>query len=278
MDFANFEKQVPRNGTVALLSDFHEGLITQSDAIGDAIERCMSKNSKIILGGDLVEGRTPDHPYYDKTVDEGKYATIQAQAEGIAKKLLPARKNILAVMAGNHERGVRNVMNVSREIVKDLGIEVPHGMLTLKAKIGEDSLFYFHPEKWSCNSQAGDAEQRYHNDVRKIRRKLYPLAGDCIVMAVAHIHKLRLGEPIPELALIGEEDDKQTYTNPDMYRASGNFPETQRWYCATGSFLRTRVKGVTSYSEAGGYPPTEIGYIEIQMKNGRVAELREIKL
>jgi len=277
MDFVNFEKLVPRNGTVALLSDFHEGLVTQSDHIGTALEMCMSKNSKIILGGDLTESRTPDHPYYDKTVDDGKYATIQSQAEGIAKKLEPAKKNILAIMTGNHERCVRKVMNVSKEVVKDLGIDVPYGMITLKAKIGEDSLFYFHPEKWSCNSRAGDAEQRYHNDVRKIRRKLYPLAGDCIVMAVAHIHKLRIGNPVRELALIGEESDGQVYTSPDMYRGQV-IPETQRWYCSTGSFLRTRVAGVTSYSEAGGYAPTEIGYIEIQMHKGRVAELREVRL
>jgi len=277
MEFCNFEKQVPRNGTVALLSDMHEGLITQSDEIGTALEMCMSKNSKIILGGDLTESRTPDHPYYDLTVSEGKYETIQAQAEGIAKKLYPARKNILAVMTGNHERGVRKVMNVSKTVVENLGIDVPYGMVTLKAKIGEDSLFYFHPEKWSCNSQAGDAEQRYYNDVRKIRRKLSGLAGDCIVMAVAHIHKLRMGKPVRELALIGEDGDEQVYTTPDMYRGTV-IPETQRWYCSTGSFLRTRIKGKTSYSEAGGFKPTEIGYIEIQMKNGRVAELREIKL
>ena len=277
MDFCNFEKQVPRNGIVSLLSDFHEGLICQSDEIGTALDMCMSKNSKIIIGGDLTESRTPDHPYYDLTVADGRYDTIQAQCEGIAKKLYPARKNILAIMAGNHERGVRNVMNVSKEVVKDLGIDVPYGMVTLKAKIGDDSLLYFHPEKWSCNSQAGDAEQRYYNDVRKIRRKLRDLAGDCAVMAVAHIHKLRVGKPVAELALVGEKEDKQIYTTPEMFYGKV-IPETQRWYCATGSFLRTRINGAVSYSEAGGYAPTEIGYIEIQMHQGRVAEVREIKL
>ena len=273
----DFSGRVTRNGTIALISDPHEGNKAQSNAFIKALERCEKKKSKVILGGDMVEGRTPDHPYYEKVLDEGKYTTIDAQVKGIAKKIKPFKDIILACMLGNHDRSHRKVFDVSEKIVEYLGVKIPYGMITLKAKIGDDKLFYFHPDKFSCNHTAGDADQRYRNDVRKIRRYLYPLAGDCVVMAVAHIHKLRVGAPVKELALVGDERDQQVYTTPEMYRGQV-IPETQRYYCSTGSFLRTRIKDAITYSEGGGYNPTEIGYIEIQMHKGHVAEVREIAL
>jgi len=269
---------VRKNGTIALISDTHEGIISQSEeTLQEALERCERKKSTIVLGGDLIEARRPSHPYYEKSMDEGKHKTIDDQIRGIAAKFRPFKKYIAAVMLGNHDRSHRETFDVSKKFTEYLGINRPCGMITLKAKIGDDRLFYFHPDKFTTNSKAGDAEQRYSNDVRKIRRFLYPLAGDCIVMAVAHIHKLRVGRPVQELALVGDDKDHQVYTTPDMYR-DHVIPETQRYYCSTGGFMRTRMKDVISYSEGAGFSPTEMGYIEIQMHKGKVAEVREIKL
>jgi len=281
MKLVDVSNLIPKNGTVALISDIHEGVISRADCIYDAIERCEKKKSKVFLGGDLIEGRWVHHPYYDKAAQEGKFKCVAEQAKSVAKMLRPIKKNIIATGVGNHEesQSLREIIDVSGYIHEQLGIKRPHGYWSIKAKIGEDRLFYTHGSG-SVNSMAGDAKQRYDNDVRKIRRKLRDLAGDCVVMAIAHIHKLRIGKPIEELTIVEENGkQKEVYTTIDMYRKSGlPFPETLRWYCSTGSFFRGYMEDVTTYVERAGYAPTELGYIEIQMHQGKVVDVREVKL
>ena len=278
MELADLSNLVPKNGTIALLGDIHEGLVSRSDSIYDAIDRCKEKKSRVLLMGDLIEARQVHHPFYSLENSEGKYATVMAQADGLVEMLKPIKKNIIGVMDGNHEmnQGVAEVLPVSKYIADKLGLDVPSGCYTIKAKIGEDNLYATHGYG-QVNSKAGDADQRYNNDVRALRRKLRGLAGDCMVMAMGHIHKLRVGHPVRELAIMGIDKQKAVYTNPEMYRDTV-IPETQRWYCSTGSFIRGYMEGITTYVERGMYYPTELGYIEIQMKNGRVAEVREVIL
>jgi hypothetical protein len=112
-----------------------------------------------------------------------------------------------------------------------------------------------------------------------LKRKLKENAGDCIVMAAGHFHKLITVPPPKKLVMLDEgEKPIQDYLT-GAYGDEGYIDPDRRWYLGTGSFLKLYGKlGVSGYAERANYDPIEIGYPIIHIRKGRVNDVSTVTL
>ena len=129
----------------------------------------------------------------------------------------------------------------------------------------------------SVNSSADDPVRRLSNNRLSIKRKLQHLAGDCAVMACGHSHKLLTLEPEAELYMT--DNGKHVSAAYTVGVQSGKYIDPNlRWYCNTGSFMKSAVVGACTYSEASMYAPVQMGYAEIVCEGGVIKRLEETRL
>jgi hypothetical protein len=69
-------------------------------------------------------------------------------------------------------------------------------------------------------------------------------------------------------------DIQQNYTTPNM-SSNGFIHEDSRWYVCSGSFLKTVDIGLTGYAEAAELDPVELGYAVVEVRDGKVKNVRE---
>jgi hypothetical protein len=269
---------MPNDHNLLLASDFHEGTVaSHHNARKKLISRVKrEKDTYIALGGDLAEAITVDDKRY--SVQTATQATPGQQLDVLFKELDPIAHKIKFILTGNHEMKWLRVFDLTERLCQDLS--VPYGGFSTKftAKYSNGrpmyKLYYTHG-RLRVASGADDPIRQLSNQKLQVKRKLMPLAGDCVIMATAHAHKLIVAEPEHMLYLTDDEQTgeiKQNYTGARQHDAY--IPGHLRWYCCTGSFLKTFVKGTSvTYSEAAMYAPTEIGYVEIQVRNGTITRV-----
>ena len=280
---ADFSSRVPSNYRLYLLSCTHFGNAAMSmPSIKRAI-KLIDSDSSAYWGhlGDVTESIHVGDFRYDPVVHAGKYQSADQQAEYFADTFAPIADKCLFILRGNHEEKIIKTIEVDRLITDRFrdyhGVKenIVRGGRTIKATFSDDFKLYATHGAGSVNSQAGDRRQMENNDAIKVKRKLRLLQSDCIVMAMAHIHKVRVCSPVEQLHIIG--DTKTVAVYPKIARTpEGVIPEDYRWYCSTGAFLKTLVDGMTTYSEAAMYSPTEIGCIRIDVTKGQVTDVAKV--
>ncbi len=101
--------------------------------------------------------------------------------------------------------------------------------------------------------------------------------ADCLVMAHAHCHKLLVVPPSRELYLTAENfEGKKKIVQHYMETGDVNpsyIPPDNRYYCATGSFLRLFRMGASGYGEVFGYDPIPLGWVEVRVRDGKVNDV-----
>jgi len=85
---------------------------------------------------------------------------------------------------------------------------------------------------------------------------------DMDIVARGHTHKLGVNLSVASMSF---NDD-------------GEPVGKSQYHCATGSFLRNYVPGITGYAERSEYPPLPIGYVRATIIDGKITEVKPVPL
>ena len=290
-------KKLPPNHNIAMGSDLHEGTIFQhEDGIDEFVDYVLSTpNTWALIGGDLAECMAIDDKRYDLKVMSKNQIPLN-QYFSITKRLAPIKDRIIVCLFGNHDwELIRRIGNGVRDIFcREL--KVRYGSYTSKVIIKDRKdqlmykIYYTHGRKM-VGSTADDPIRRDANMKLQLKRHLQNKAGDCLIMAKGHTHKLIVAKPAKELYLVDDgERVLQKYTY-DVQHESYIDPDL-RWYMNTGSFLKLyhepieqedehgniEMIPVSGYAEQGEYDPVELGFAVIEVRDRQVTDVKKIVL
>ena len=270
------KRKMPSDFNLYLIGDWHVGNVAFArERLKKDIARIKrDKMGYVGLMGDLAESIHLGDKRYDPSIHHsdkgnktaGRFETADQQAGEIAKMLYPIKDRILWYLTGNHEEKIAKTANSANMVVRTLGVDIPVGFsvkieLTPKLKV-----FAIHGAG-VVRSRAGDRKQVETNDGITLKRRLKDLMGDCMLMAMGHIHSVRICSPEPHLMLVDDGDGelKGVYAKASV-SPEGVVAVEDRYYCSTGSYLRGFMDGVTTYSERAMYPPCEIGGVRCEIR------------
>jgi len=297
------EKVVPVNFNYFLFGDDHEGSVLTyrkgRDKLFDMLESpwggLTAKHNFGWHSGDHIEAITVDDPRYDPRTCTNPIPLEQNDNWTEAWK--PIRKKIIGMSEGNHPWKLYRFGNLTQRACTELGIAYGAWMarVTFRDRNGQVIFRAFHTHgRKSITSVSPDPKRRKANREHILRRHLEGMAGDCLLLSKGHTHQLLISEPEPELYLIEEGNNvRQAYTNP--VNLSVHFPIQEkaqkqeiptkgyihpdyRWYVNTGSFLRSMKEGVSSYAEAFEYPPVELGFAIVEVRDRQIQAIRKVVL
>lgn len=270
-----FTKALPDKCNLFLASDFHVGsILTDYDRINRLIAMVKEKaTNRLIILGDLAESIAVDDKRFDGETADLNLITPMRQYVRVTDLLRPVAKQILYINDGNHDYKLSQHVNFIRDVVcKELG--VPYGTYSSKLSVTDSKgnfrfkIFTTHGYG-NVSSIADDPIRRKANMKLSLKRKLAGKAADCVLMAMGHTHKLLISRPEKSLYLTDNgEHVKQRYTSSPQDAAY--IPDSLRWYCNTGSFLKLFALGASGYAERFGYDPVELGAIRIEIDGGIV--------
>lgn len=209
------------------------------------LEQDDSDNTYFIGGGDLMDSViTTDMKRYQKSVDASPHdEIIDDQVSDMRKLLEPYKARILGIHTGNHEDVIARKCGTHpvKRLCSELGVQYMGYSslfaLTLYDRGGSKRcvriIFRVH-HGWGGGSRTrGGSITKYEKDMGK---------WDADIYMYGHDHK----KQIDRLPRLGLQHDKLV-AKPQLL-------------VLCGTFLKTFTDTVDStYSERGGYPPTEIG-------------------
>lgn len=268
---------LPKTHKLFLVSDLHEGTcLKYYKGVQKMIKHVLEdKNNFVVIGGDLVEAITIDDKRYDPQVIKENAGVPLLQYQNAVKELMPLKGRILAIMMGNHDFKIfQKIGNFIKDYVcKEL--EAEYGTYSVHLTVKDQyKLFYVHG--WGrLESKAKDFDQRLANLKASLKLKLQNKFSDCEILACAHSHKLLVREPAKILYLFEQNGDaKQHYTK--MVRDKTYIPSDFSYFVSTGSFLKLFENGVSGYAERMGYDPVELGYVVVNVKNGKIDNVEKV--
>lgn len=283
------DKVLPRTHNIYLFGDTHEGTIYKHRK---GLRRMIQRLADDPIGygvhmGDLAEAiEVTDRRYCLQTVDPISPTPLR-QYKASIEELLPIADKLLVILEGNHDfKLVSRYGSSIQELVCPAlaGNRDPlsiYGTYTCRLSIYDKKglmykLLLFHGSGMN-KSHADNVARRNLNMKLGLQRKLSPLAGDCLVMAMGHTHKLLVKEPEPELYLTDSgKGIEEAHTG--SLQTAPYIPPDLRWYVNTGCFYKLYEEGVSGYAERAGYPPNELGYAVIRVKNGIVKDVERVTL
>lgn len=264
--------ELPKTHRLILAGDIHLGNRAMSEKrVQHLVERVASeRNTYCLLMGDLLEAKLVDHKHWHKDIHE-QHSTPLVQAEMVSEMLKPIRKKIIASHEGNHEQNLWRFGDLTRMICDKLGTR--YGGFSAKSDIrcGHRKLYklFSTHSRLRIKSNADDMVRKEAHIRLAVKRYLKGLAGDCAVMAAAHCHWPLVQGPVPFTYLT--DDGEDIHAHKIKAQQHGEYIDHNlRWYCATGSFLRTQIVGATTYSERHGYEPMPLGWVEVVCDNGQL--------
>jgi hypothetical protein len=283
------QKQMPKDYVLIDSSDYHYGSLNCSrDKIKEMVEMVATKKNYFLINkGDSIEAILPNDKRYASCgmdIKENLLTPIQ-QADAVVSDFAPIKNKILAWGFGNHEYKLLNTMDFGRYIAAQLS--VPYGTYAYKFSALDNKnnimhkMFFTHGYG-NINSSAKDDIQKLANKKASLKGKLCKSGfGDCIYMSCGHTHQLLVVEPTVEDKLYLTDDGvgiKQHYHVLTEQNAS-YIPTDSRWYGCSGSFLKLYSSPgsyAISYAEVGGYEPSEIGWLEVHVQDGKVCKVEKI--
>jgi len=293
-------KTLPPSHRIVLAGDLHLGTIAYHEKGWlKLVKRVMEEEDLYIaLGGDLVESILVDDKRFQASTHDPKVPPM-AQMDWVKSDLALIKDKILFILNGNHELKLMKYGDLTKRMcmgdqyidraetegrtVVDKGLGVPYGGFSTKLSVYVSEhkkrkfcykLFYTHG-RLTVKSVADDPIRRRANMSIQVKRKLFPLCGDAVIMATAHCHQLIAVPPNHELYMT--DDGVDILGNYTRGMQTGNFiPPNLRWYVSTGSFLKSQILGATTYSEAAMYPPSDLGYAIVHCEDKKITNIEEV--
>lgn len=264
-----------------LAGDMHEGArALASEELGAFIEDIVSNQRGRFIGmGDYVEAILVDDRRFDLDTVDVELSRPLRQYKSIKGKLLPIKEKTLLLIQGNHDYHIaRKYGNFLEEWCGEWNI--PYGTFTSVLQVCDKQdrqlykIFLWHG-RGSMKSRIDDAGERRHVLERALKRKLYLKMSDCLIMTMAHTHRLIVKPPETSLALFSHPPSTSGQRLKSWYEGTessrhGYINPSGRWYVNTGGFLRMYVEGISTYNEIFDSDPLEIGYIKIFCREGKV--------
>jgi hypothetical protein len=278
------QKTASANFNIFLIGDDHEGTILRAtkgweqmlDMVESHYDGVSPRNNFVVHHGDHIEAIMLDDPRYDLETVENPIPTEQNAKAG--KNFKPIQKRIVTILDGNHPRKLWKFGPLTRNLCNGLGVEF--GTATAKISWVDRKgrllfkSYHTHGRK-TINSTADDPERIESNMNLTLKRHLKRKAGDCILMAKGHTHKLLVAAPKRQLYMTDDgENIRQGYTqsaHTDEY-----IHPDHRWYCNTGSFYRSFAVGVSSYAELAEYDPVEIGFAVVRVRGRQIQGIDKV--
>jgi len=272
---------LPKSHRIAFAGDTHQGSIAfHSKGWKTLLERVRKeKDLYLLLMGDLLECILIDDKRFEIEIHGlGKF--FMQQLHQLKEELMPVRKKIITSHFGNHEAKLFKLGDFMRDLCHEL--TVPYGGYSAKTTVRDKTgtplykIFSTHG-RLTVNSTADDPVRRRSNMQLSLKRRLQHLAGDCSIMCAGHSHKLLVVPPERELYIT--DDGVQLQAKYTRIVQQGDYIDPSlRYYGSSGSFLKSAVIGATTYSEAAGYAPAVLGYLELVVRDGIVQNIKEIHL
>lgn len=244
-------KTLPKTNhfNIVPLSDIHYGNINcDLKKFKEALKYIsQTDNCYMILMGDMCEGITIS----DKRLDILSVPTelrdridniAMAEYEEMRNMLLPYKDRIIAGLRGNHGEVMRKQHGVDFDgwLYKDLGVANAGYMSFIRVKVDKSrapGVNIFAQHGFSSSRKKG----------AKVNAVEDLAAGfDADIYLLGHSHELNVSTNI--------------YLSMNQY---GNLEERKRYFCHTGSYLKSYTKGAFNYSEVKCYPPLKTGCIKL---------------
>jgi hypothetical protein len=256
-----------------LFGDVHDGTLASDEKGFDKVIIEIQNNpiARASSMGDLLEGFWIDDPRFDSDTNTTSPLT---QRRHIIDKLSAIQGKLDTLLDGNHERKLKKTVGkITEDMCKEL--KLLYGTFSSKLEFSDGYKFYIMHGARGISSMSPDPVRRKAYMLFTLQRHLQELAGDCIVMAKGHAHKLLVSTPVPLLYTITEKGKlKAKYTQPgsrDVYIS----PE-HRYYACTASFLKSQLIGVDTYSERFELSPVELGFVKVIIRDKKVQDVQGI--
>ena len=287
--------RMPKNYNLFLFGDDHIGARLRHEK--GFLKLCRMLHSEYngckknygIHFGDFIEAITIDDPRYSDF--DTLQASILAQMEAARRIYRPIADDMLLMLDGNHPFKLHKIGKITATVCHNLGIDF--GTYSCKASFhNKDGSLqfkgFFTHGSGSISSIADDPERRYLNWRLALKRKLRDQAGDCLLMAMGHTHKLIISKPTKVLYVTdnGEgikdhftEGKQAKYIHPDY-----------RFYVNTGSFLKIygddlvedssvppeQSKLGSGYAERAMYAPNVLGFAVALIRGGKLRDVKKV--
>lgn len=274
---------LPTNHNIFFFGDLHlgttlchrEGIQQLVSAVQSSYRSCT--NNYAICMGDMIEAIMVDDKRYDMVTTSEPFPL--QQVKDAVQMLSPISGRLLTILKGNHEHKLWKFGDLAKEIADQL--KVNYGTYSCKLTITDKDgnylykIFATHGRK-SITSTADDPKRRYTNMELILKRHLRFKAGDCVIEAKGHTHKLLVCEPENELYLTDDGAAvKQKYIKSSQ-NASYIHPD-HRYYINTGSFLKLYGKdGISGYAEMSEFDPLELGYCISVVRDGIIQGIDKV--
>ena len=284
------DDRIKPNSNIFLIGDTHEGAKLFDDDGWNAFVEMMHspyddcKNNYYVDHGDSIEAiQVDDHRY-------GIAETAECRTLNQMTSAVERRRKIsdmcLAWLMGNHEYKLQKFGDITAKMAAELGVQ--YGTYSCKLtyrsnRSNSDNILFKHFATHGFGSMqhlAGDEEQRLANMKVKMKRLLRFKASDCYLMSMGHTHRLLTRPPLLKLNMIDDGTKlRQVYDTPLFkFRQGDILHEDMRWYCNTGSFLKTMGIGFSGYAERWGLDPNIIGFNVAIVRDGRLVNVREERI
>lgn len=281
-----FNHTIRPDTNLFLFGDDHEGVSSRYakgwdkliDMMNSPYDGC-SHNIGVDHGDCIEAIMVGDKRYTDLKIRHDKILT---QIENAIKNRQHIKDKLVCILTGNHELKLWREGDVSGMICKGLGVRSGDwtSIITYTDKRGKPVFKHYccHGTR-TINSIAGPRLRKEAQLKVRLQDLLKDLASDCFLMSQGDVHRLIRVAPNESLILYSEDNHlKSGYTNQEVRQLGRYLHEEARWYCATGSFLRSRVQDSITYSEMRGYPPTQLGFMIARIRNYKLVGIDEIRL
>lgn len=282
------QREMPNSYILVDSGDWHKGPLNHyQKGFLEMIERVKKTKNCFLFGkGDMVDAVTvTDKRFSVNSINhDNLLLTPQQQINETVEDLYPIKNKILGCLLGNHEYKLINSIDILKEICDKL--TVPYGGVCAKFIAKYDKkiihkMFFMHGRKL-YTSRSKDQLQKLANQKAALKLALVETGHtDCIYMSAAHAHKLIKVDPTvsDEIMLTDNGTNLQQDYRVEARQNSKYIPPECRWYGCSGSFLRTYSppgSQAISYSEVAGYGPSEMGWLEVHVKNKEVVKVEKI--
>jgi len=271
---------------IGAVASYRKGWHTLCSMLESSYDGLPASRNYAVDHGDCIEAIATDDVRYQAATT--KEAVILEQVHNAARDRAPIKGKLLTILKGNHEAKLHRFGDLSLEICRQIWgrdeANDHYGTFTCKNVYHNwrgDKVFFRHHlthGRKGIGSAADNIERQRANMRIQLQRHLAPVFADCLLQSKGHTHKLFYRAPSQELYMADDGEDLTQHYKPQGMGTETWIDPDSRWYCNTGSFLKSFVMGASTYSELAEYPPVELGFLIVKWRGDRIEGIDRITI